>query len=129
MFEWRRSGPRLKVMATALTTFSPLGSQSYVAIDVTNIGRLSKVVQPVGFRLPSGSVLISPEPAVPTTRLPRTRAPSANFTYPLDAGSVLEEMRKHGYSVSDLTPYANSGHGMTTGRFDDSGKSLLRSAR
>jgi len=44
----------------------------------------------------------------------------------MDIDSVQEQMSKKGLSVSDLTPYANSGHGMTTGKFDDSGLSVLR---
>jgi hypothetical protein len=59
------------------------------------------------------------------SKAPQSLEPGANVAYPMQVGSVLDDLDERGYSVDDITPIANRGHGLLTGKFDESRRELL----
>lgn len=133
VFEWHRSGARLKVVATSFVLMGhqgPFGSvpdRWLVGIEVTNNGRTATSVTAVGFQRPQGKgVLIAPEPAAGPNPLPARLEPGESFTWPMDPADVHRACKQDGIDFRDLRPYANSGHGIFVGKFAQVGLDVMK---
>jgi hypothetical protein len=117
VYEWSRSGARLKVEVTSFAVMHPITGQDWmIAFDVSNAGRTMTSVTTVGFqRADGGGVLVTSAPALGENPLPRRLEPGDSFTYPVRVEELLESCEKGGIDFRRLVPYANTGHGQFKG--------------
>ncbi len=120
IYEWHRSGARLKVEITSFAILSPFetaGPKWMVAFDVANNGRTATTAHSVGLQRPKGGVFVIPEPAAGPNPLPKRLEPGASFTYPVEVAELHKTCRQEGVEPSSLVPYVSTGHGQFMGKW------------
>lgn len=126
VYEWHRSGARLVVKATSFVVMGPGADRWLIAVEVTNSGRTATTVSAVGFKRPKDAgVMIVPDPAVGSERIPKRLEPGESFNWPIAPSDVHEACQREGENYRLLRPYANSGHGLFVGKFDKAGLDVL----
>lgn len=120
VFEWHRSGARLKVTCTSMVLFgNPIQpeQQWFVSITVTNTGRTATTVTSVGFDVPGYSgVLVLSDPAAGPNPIPKRLEPGDSFDYPVEPEALIRNVLKLEGDPRTVKPYANCGHGRFVGK-------------
>lgn len=125
IFEWQRSGARLRVEITSFVTFggfSLIGGGAddmrwMIAFDISNSGRTATTVHTVGFLRQGGGAVILSEPAIGANPLPKRLEPGESFNFPVQLEDLLEKCRAESIDPLTLVPYANTGHGQFKGKW------------
>lgn len=134
VFEWHRSGARLKVEVTSfvalggMTMFGSPDPAWAIAFDVSNGGRTATTVHSLGFHRPDGKGVIVPsEPSMGPNPIPKRLEPGDSFTFPVDPQELLERCREQVIDFRALRPYANTGHGRFMGDWLKVGLAIMES--
>lgn len=120
VISWRRSGPRLRVVTTQGIVGSPPNGCWFIAVEISNTGRLATEISQVGFQLSRGEkrrhiVDLEDVLGIPI-ELPRTLAPGASTSVMYAPQRLLEALRDQGLHGKKAHPFASTGTGRTLGR-------------
>lgn len=118
IFEWHRSGARLKITVTSFATWSPVQDMQWmVAFDVANAGRTMTTASSIGFKNPKGGVLALSEPAAGANPIPKRLDPGESFMFPVSPHDIAKACKEQDIDFRDLTPYVGTGHGTFEGKW------------
>lgn len=118
IYEWNRSGARLKVSVTTFVTWSAIQEPQWmIAFDVSNAGRTMTTASGVGFRNPKGGVLALSEPATGPNPIPKRLDPGDSFMFPVSVQELLKACGEQDIDFRHLVPYVGTGHGQFTGEW------------
>lgn len=116
---WLRTGARLRVHGDDGFMIGPRGNRPFKAVSVVNDGRAAAEISQLGFRLPNGKCLVSPDGGIlrPTTLPATAKALGGEVDMWFDPDELARACEKHGCEVRDLVPYARSGSRTITGKW------------
>jgi len=109
-------------------TFGPLGTESFISMEATNVGRVETSVS--GFSLlvgeaKSGKSLVAFESWPMPVELPVALKPGESVTWGVNPAGVAETLVERGLTEAPLRGRVRFGHGATTVPVPDSALALI----